>query len=159
MQFWSVSPQNGLKMCAFLRSITWATGSNQSVCIVWKACNRNHRSSPNQSGPVQFSVGPMDQTFKHYLRCVVGDMESRQVVEEAEEDGGTVMLMVMSMCCCCQAYKWHHFLPVFGCANVTTGKWSVRRPRVYKPLLFITLSSLLLFLKSHLYFSIVQYSS
>ena len=83
------------------------------------------------------------------LRCVMGDMESWQVVEEAEEDGSTVMLMVMSMCCCCQAYKWCHFLPVFGCANVI--RWSVRRPRVYKPLLFITLSLLLLFLKSHLY--------
>ena len=51
MQFWSVSPQNGLKMCAFLWGIMCATSPNQSSCVVWKACNRNHRS-----GPVWFSV-------------------------------------------------------------------------------------------------------
>ena len=80
MQVWSVSPQNGLKMCKFLRGITCATGCNRSPlrlvaispsrsgCVVWKACNCNCQSSPNQSGPVQFSVffwlhGPDLQTL------------------------------------------------------------------------------------------------
>ena len=29
MQFWPISLQNGLKMCVFLRSITWATGCHK----------------------------------------------------------------------------------------------------------------------------------
>ena len=29
MQIWPVSLQNGLKMCGFLRGITWATGCNR----------------------------------------------------------------------------------------------------------------------------------
>ena len=30
MQFWPVSLQNRLKMCAFLRGITWATGHHEN---------------------------------------------------------------------------------------------------------------------------------
>ena len=61
IHFWAISLQNRLKMWAFLRGITWATGKKQFSCITWKACNCNC-----QSCLVQL-CSCMNWTFKHYL--------------------------------------------------------------------------------------------
>ena len=45
MQFWSISPQNGLKMCAFLRGIMCATGCNWSK-LVWLHCLKSMQLQP-----------------------------------------------------------------------------------------------------------------
>ena len=52
MQFWSVSPQNGLKMCAFLRSITWATGCNRFKLVRLRCLKSMQPQPPVQSSSV-----------------------------------------------------------------------------------------------------------
>ena len=64
MQFWSISLQNGLKMCAFLRSITCENDCFRnrlqpvqiSPVALFESMQLQPPVRPNQSSPVQFSV-------------------------------------------------------------------------------------------------------
>ena len=75
MQFWPVSLQNRLKMCAFLRGTTWATGSCNRFFYFQRGCNRNRKIGPNRSSLVRFRSffwlhGPDLHTLFHTIHII-----------------------------------------------------------------------------------------
>ena len=77
MQFWSISPQNGLKMCAFLRSITWETGCLwnrfkpvQIGPFVLFEKHATATTSPVLIGPVQLGFRSRDGKALHMIQSL-----------------------------------------------------------------------------------------
>ena len=81
MQFWPVSLQNGLKMCVFLRSITWATGCHedqlQLVTLTGFFIFKGQATTTDSPVVVGFSVhptGPLNtnQLYQGIVKHMVG---------------------------------------------------------------------------------------
>ena len=70
MQFWPISLQNRLKMCAFLRGITWATGRHENRLQPVHATDFFIFEESATATEKLVLIGPVQSSFGLFFGCM-----------------------------------------------------------------------------------------